>query len=97
MEAVRDPTLPDLVGLPVEGPQVPLKDVPHQHGVHDDLELGGARVRRGRLCAHGVFRVSYRPTLGLQSQLYRGLLLATRPLWLPSLADAGVRRRPPTR
>ncbi len=63
MEAVRDPTLPDLVGLPVEGPQVPLENLSHLLGVRDDLELGEARARRGCLCAYGIFLISCLLTL----------------------------------
>jgi hypothetical protein len=70
---VGNPALSDLVGLPIEGLQVSLKDLAHQLGIFDGLELGEAQVHEGPLGAHGVFPVSWWLILGLSSQRDREL------------------------
>src|ERR671911_754387 len=75
---VVDPALPDLVGLPVEGPQVPLEDFAHQLWIFDYRELGEARVRRGQLGTRGAFPVPSRLTLGSRSLRDRGLSTVSR-------------------
>src|SRR5919112_3693529 len=53
---VVDPALSNLIGLPVEGPQVPLEDLAHLLWVFNYRELGETRVRRGQLGTHGGSR-----------------------------------------
>src|ERR671921_1291997 len=69
---VVDPALSNLVGLPVERPQVPLEDLAHQLWIFDYRELGEARVRQGRLGTRGAFPVPSRLTLGSRSLRNRG-------------------------
>src|SRR5215218_8492607 len=59
-----DPALSNLVGLPVEGPQVPLEDLAHQLWIFEYRELGEALVRRGQLGTRRAFPVPCRLTLG---------------------------------
>src|SRR5215210_1067538 len=61
---VVDPALANLIGLPVEGPQVHLEDLAHLLWVFNYRELGEPRVRRGQLGSRGAFLVPRRLTLG---------------------------------
>jgi hypothetical protein len=76
---VVDPALSNLVGLPVEGPQVPLEDFAHQLWIFDYRELGKARVRQGRLGTREAFPIPYRLTLGSRGLRARELSTVSHP------------------